>query len=161
MGAGAMAPGAGRARMTTDQRVIRQRMIERRAGKADQRKSAPMMVAMTGAAFLRSRSGAPVKPLMRRNIAGNPTVTGKAAVVLRGSCKRYVAAIACRFEPCVRTRQGARRNQPLHDALRAGAVRAQHQRNRKKQARPQSHQYICTATMCNMAVRIRMKNSGK
>lgn len=83
MGAGAMAPGAGRARMAADQRIIGQRMVECRAIETHQRKAAPMMVAMTGTAFLCPRGGATVKPLPRRNVAGDTAMAGKAAAVLR------------------------------------------------------------------------------
>lgn len=161
MGAGAMAPGAGCARMTADQRIISQSMVERRAVETHQRKAAPMMVAMTNSAFLCPRGGATVEPLPRRNIAGDAAMTGEAATVLRGARKRLVARIASRFEPRVRSSKRPRGYQSLHDTLRAGALRAQHQCNRKKQASPKSHQYICTATICKMAVRTKMKNSGR
>lgn len=139
MGAGAMTPGAGCARMAADQRIIGQRMVERRAIETHQREPAPMMVAMTGAAFLRSRGGATVETLPRRNIAGDTAMTGEATAVLRGARKRLVARIASRFEPRVRSSKRPRGYQSLHHALRAGALRAQHQRNRKKQASPKSH----------------------
>lgn len=159
MGAGAMASGAGRARMAADQRIIGQRMVECRAIETHQRKAPPMMVAMAGSAFLCPRGGATVKSLPRRNVAGDTAMTGKAAAVLRGPRERLMAAVARCFEPRVRTGQRAGCDQPFHDALRDRALRAQHQRHRKKQAKPESHQYSIS-TYAPQRCAIRRSGSG-
>lgn len=106
-----------------------------------------------------------MEPGPLRNIPPNIVVTVEALHPFGLSLKGRVAGSAIVFDLGVRTRKRTRRNQTLHDTLRA-ARRRGHQskacrQEKPNQGQPVKHQYMCTATMCRITAATIRTNNGK
>lgn len=72
-----------------------------------------------------------------------------------------MTGVAIGFELGMRIAERTRRDQPFHNALCRRHLRRNDQPDKRKEAKPEAHQYIWTATMWMIAVPTRMKNSGR
>lgn len=152
---------ARRFRMATEQGVVGQLVIEACPGEAHERKIAAMMIAVACLARLRFRIRFAVESQSAANIGVDALVAGQAFSVLRLSRKGFMAGRAIGLQLRVCCAQGARRNEPFHDALRKGQMRSERQPCNGNEAQATQHQYMCTAMMWMIAVTTRIRKSGR
>lgn len=135
----AVAPGTRCFCVTAEQWVICQLMIEACAIETGQLIAAPMMLAMTGFAGLRPRRRFAVIPPAALHVCRNAFMTCETFSILRFAGKGGVAAGTIRLKLRMRTGQGARRDEALHDRLRRQGLHVEQRCNNDQKAKDRPH----------------------